>query len=116
MALSKLMGRGGREEGQALMGLGTDCITDCEGACSLRRHLDQAVLLGLTSRFERAGVCSSLWGGPFSPFQPPEDSRREGPNLSWEASDEFRVSKTLGKGKVCWSLPYLWTGDKFHKP
>lgn len=62
MALSKLMGRGGREEGQALMGLGTDCTTDCEGACSLRRHLDQAILLGLTPRFERAGVCSSLWG------------------------------------------------------
>ena len=62
MALSKLMGRGGREEGQALMGLGTDRITDCEGACSPRLHLDQAVLLGLTLRFERAGVCSSLWG------------------------------------------------------
>ena len=24
--------------------------------------------------------------------------------VSWEASDEFRVSKTLGKGKDCWSL------------
>ena len=90
------VGEGGRVGPSWVWGWGD---TDCEGARNTSLHLDQAVLLGLTSRFEGAGVCASLWG-PFSPFNPrTEDSRREGPHLAWEASDGFRVPKTLGKGK-----------------
>lgn len=49
----------------------------------------------------RGLVSVPLSGGPFSPFNPrTEDSRREGLHLAWEASNEFRVPKTRGKGKV----------------
>lgn len=57
------------------MSLGADCVADCEGPCSPRLHLDEAVLLGLTPRFERAVPLS---GGPFSPFQPPDRGQQEG--------------------------------------
>ena len=114
MALSKLMGRGGRR--------GRPSWVWAQTVSQIVRG-PAAFVAPWTKLFSwdsppglRGLVSVPLSGGPFSPFQPPEDSRREGPNLSWEASDEFRVSKTLGMGKVCWSLPYLWTGDKFHKP
>lgn len=51
------------------------------------------------------GLFLSL-GGPSPPFNPQtEDSRREGPNLSWEASDEFRVSKPWEREKLVGPCP-----------